>query len=354
MGSFRFYSPFVLFLVPLALLALWRAHRSRTLAAVTFSSVADLKSLPVTLAQKFKRALPWIYGCGLSLLIVAVARPQQGVSSSVTRTDGIAIEMLIDISGSMKAIDFQLDDKSISRVATVKYVFEQFVEGSKDKGLGGRPNDLIGLVAFGGFADSKCPLTLDHGVLLDVLHSLDVPREIRNQRGETINGDELQTAIGDGLTTALDRLKSVDAKSKIVILLTDGDNDFGIVDPRDAAQAAKALGFKVYCIGIGHSGVVPVPVEDEFGNTHLVKAQFHIDEDLLRDIAKTTGGKYWHASDVDALTQIYAEIDKLEKSKVEQMTYTEYRELFPWLALPGLFLIVAVSLAGATRFRSLP
>ena len=354
MGSFRFYSPFVLILVPLALLALWRAHRSRYAAAVTFSSLADLKSLPVTLAQKFKGTLPYIYGLGLSLMIVAVARPQQGISSSVTHTDGIAIEMLIDISGSMKAIDFQLNDKSISRVETVKYVFEQFVEGSKDRKLTGRPNDLIGLVAFGGYADSKCPLTLDHGVLLNVLHSLNVPREIRNQNGETINGEELQTAIGDGLTTALDRLKSIDAKSKIVILLTDGDNDFGIVDPRDAAQAAKALGYKVYCIGIGHDGVVPVPVEDGYGNTHLVQARFHIDEDLLRDIAKITGGKYWHASDVDALTQVYAEIDKLEKSKVEQLTYTEYRELYPWLALPGLFLVVMVSLAGATRFRSLP
>jgi Ca-activated chloride channel family protein len=354
MGSFRFESPICFLLLPLALYALWLAHRPGHKAAATFSSVADLKGLPVTLAQKVKRLLPWAYGCGLGLLIVGLARPQQGVTSSVIHSDGIAIEMLMDISGSMKAVDFQLDDKRISRVETVKHVFREFVEGSSDKKLKGRPNDLVGLVAFGGYADSKCPLTLDHGALLDVLKTLDVPRVIYDQNGQPINADEQQTAIGDGLSTALDRLKSVDAKSKVVILLTDGDNDFGIVDPREAAKAAKAMGIKVYCIGIGHNGPVPFPVEDGYGNVHLRQAEFPIDEDLLKDIAATTGGKYWHASDVDALTEVYADIDKLEKSKVEQLTYTEYRELYPWAALPGMALVLLVSVGLATRFRSMP
>jgi Ca-activated chloride channel family protein len=355
MGSFRFQTPYWFLLAPLALWAFWRAYHPRYRAAAMFSSLADLKDLPVTWMQKLKRALPWVYALGLALLIVALARPQAGVQESIVHTEGIAIEMLIDISGSMKAEDFELNGKSMSRVDTVKYVFEQFVEGIPDKGLSGRPNDLIGLVAFGGYPDSKCPLTLDHGALLDTLKSMDVIKLIFDRNGRPTNGDEQMTAIGDGLTLALDRLKSVEAKSKIVILLTDGDNDFGIVDPREAAKAAKAMGIKVYCIGIGHNGPVPFPYEDMYGQKHLdPNAVFPIDEELLKDIASTTGGRYWHASETEALTQVYADIDKLEKSKMDKLTYTEYSELYPWAALPGLALVLAVSFAGATRFRSLP
>ena len=354
MGSFRFQNPYWFLLAPLALWAFWRAYHPRYRAATMFSSLADLKDLPVTFAQKVKRALPWVYALGLALLIVALARPQAGVEESIHRTEGIAIEMLIDVSYSMKAEDFQLEDKRLSRIQTVKYVFEQFVAGDRAKNLSGRLNDLIGLVAFGGYPDSKCPLTLDHGALLDVLHTLDIPNLIGNQRGEVTNEDEVQTAIGDGITAALDRLKSVSAKSKIVILLTDGGNDFGIVDPREAAKAAKALGIKVYCIGIGQNGPVMFPEPDEFGQIHYQQRTFDTDEPLLQDIAAITGARYWHASDTGALAQVYADIDKLEKSKVEELTYTEYSELYPWAALPGLALVLAVTVAGATRFRSLP
>ena len=354
MGGFRFQSPLWFALAPVLFWALWRAHHPRYRAAALFSSLADLKSLPVTLAQRIKRALPWIYGAAVLLLIVALARPQQGVQEWSHRSEGIAIEMLIDVSGSMEAVDYQFDDKRISRIEAVKHVFREFVEGDPDKNLVGRNNDLVGLVAFGGYPDSKCPLTLDHGALLDVLKSMGVPKVIRNAQGEPLNADELQTAIGDGLTLSLDRLKSIEAKSKVVILLTDGDNDFGIIDPREAAKAAKALGIKVYCICIGQNGPVPFPYQDEFGETHYAQQVFPIDEPLLKDIAATTGGRYWHASDVGALTQVYADIDKLEKSKVEQLSYTEYRELYPWAALPGFALVFAVSAAMATRFRSLP
>jgi Ca-activated chloride channel family protein len=169
-----------------------------------------------------------------------------------------------------------------------------------------------------------------------------------------IKQEEDETAIGDGLTLALDRLKAVDAKSKVVILLTDGDNNAGIVDPHDAALAAKAMGVRVYTIGVGHNGPVPFPQDDGFGNVHLVSVEFPIDEDLLKFMASTTGGKYWHASDVKALTDVYAEIDSLEKSKVEQLTFMEYRELYPWLLIPGLALLFGVNVLGATRFRTLP
>jgi len=358
MGAFRFNSPYWLALAPIALLALWRAHSSRYAAAAVFSSIADLKSLTVTVAQRIRRTMPWFYGAGMLLLIVALARPQEGTTESLIHSEGIAIEMVIDKSGSMEAVDYELDGKSISRINAVKHVFREFVGGSKSSGLPGRPNDLIGLIAFGTYADSKCTATLDHGALLDLLNSVDVTKLIYDRHGNPINlkqkQEEDETAIGDGLTLALDRLKSVEAKSKVVIFLTDGDSNAGIVDPHDAALAAKAMGVRVYTIGVGHNGPVPFPQDDGFGNIHLVSAEFPIDEDLLKFIASTTGGKYWHASDVKALTDVYAEIDKMEKSKVEQLTYMEYRELYPWIAVTGLAFVFAVSVLGATRFRALP
>jgi Ca-activated chloride channel family protein len=358
MGAFRFYSPYWFVLLPVALLALWRAHSSRYAAAAVFSSISDLRSLPVTVAQRIRRTMPWFYGCGVVLLILALARPQQGTSESLINSEGIAIEMVIDKSGSMEAVDYELNGKSVNRINAVKHVFREFVAGSKESGLPGRPNDMVGLIAFGTYADSKCPVTLDHGALLDMLNSVDVTKLIYDRHGNPINmkikQEEDETAIGDGLTLALDRLKAVDAKSKVVILLTDGDNNAGIVDPHDAALAAKAMGVRVYTIGVGHNGPVPFPQDDGFGNVHLVSVEFPIDEDLLKFMASTTGGKYWHASDVKALTDVYAEIDSLEKSKVEQLTFMEYRELYPWLLIPGLALLFGVNVLGATRFRTLP
>ena len=358
MDGFRFYSPYWFIVAPILLLALAWAHQPRRRAAAIFSSTADLKNLPVTLAQRIRRLLPFIYGLGLMLLITAMARPQQGRSESVRQTDGIAIEMTVDISGSMEAIDFQLNDQPVNRLMAVKHVFKEFVEGSKDRHLPGRPNDAIGLVAFGGFADSKCPLTLDHGALVDILESLVIPKPMRDRNGNVINlkslQEELQTAIGDGVGLALDRLKSVEAKSKILILLTDGDNTAGVIDPLDAAHIAATLGIKIYTIGIGTNGVVPDPQEDEFGQTFLASQRFHIDEDLLREMAQITNGKYFNASNTQSLSDVYAEIDKLEKSKVEETKYTEYTEFYGWLALPGLALLFVVMVLNHTRFRSLP
>lgn len=356
MDSFRFFSIYWFALLPVAAAAFWLAYRPRNRPAAIFSSIADLKSLPVTAAQRIKRVLPYLQGFGALLLIGALARPQQGKSESVQNREGLAIEMTIDVSGSMQALDFQLNDESIDRIGAVKHVVTEFVEG-KGK-LPGRPNDAIGLVAFGGFADSKCPLTLDHGALLDMVKSLQIPKPVWDKHGNVLNlqslQEESQTAIGDGMTLALDRLGMIEAKSKIVILLTDGTNDAGVVEPRDAALVAKALGIKVYCICVGRNGPVPFPVEDAFGNRVLQSQSFPIDEELLRYIADTTGGKYWHATNLESLADVYAEIDKLEKSKVENLTYTEYREFFPYLALPGLVLIFSISMLNATRFRSLP
>lgn len=358
MDALRLYSPFWLVLAPVALGALWWRLRPRRRPAAVFSSVADLKNLPVTLAQRLRRGLPYLYGLGLCLLITGLARPQAGKSESRLTGEGIAIEIVLDISGSMEALDFQLEGRDVSRLTAVKHVIQEFVLGSRGSGLSGRADDLVGLVAFGGFADSKCPLTLDHGALVDIVQGLEVPKPVRDRQGRVINAqalqEELSTAIGDGIATGVDRLRGAKAKSKVLVLLTDGDSNAGVVDPREAAQIAAESGIRLYTIGIGQSGVVPIPQEDEFGNRVLVPAQFRIDEELLKDMARTGGGKYFHASDSEGLARVYAEIDKLEKSEFEETKYSEYTELFRWFAGPGFALLLVVGVLMETRFRSLP
>ena len=358
MDAFRLYSPLWLLRAPLMLAAAWWRYRPRHRPTAVFSSVADLKDLPVTVAQRLRRGFPYLYGLGLCLVIAGLARPQSGRSESRIVGAGIAIEIVLDISGSMEALDFQLEGQDVSRLAAVKHVVQEFVLGSRASTLSGRPDDLVGLVAFGGFADSKCPLTLDHGALVDILQGLEVPKPVRDREGRVINAqalqEELATAIGDGVAVGVDRLRGAKAKSKVLVLLTDGDSNAGVVDPREAARIAAESGIRLYAIGIGRNGVVPIPQEDEFGNRVLVPAQFRIDEDLLRDLARSGGGRYFHASDSEGLTQVYAEIDKLEKSEFEETKYSEYTELFRWFAGPGLALMVFIGVLLETRFRSLP
>jgi Ca-activated chloride channel homolog len=355
---FRLYSPFWLLVAPVALAALWWRYRPRKRAAALYSSVSDLKGLPVTLAQQLRHGLKYLYALGLLLVIVGLARPQAGKAETRIRGEGIAIELVLDISGSMEALDFELEGQNVSRLDAVKHVVEEFVLGSRRSGLSGRPDDLLGLVAFGGFADSKCPLTLDHGALIDIVKELRIPRPVRDSQGRVINAqslqEELATAIGDGVAVGVDRLRGTKAKSKVMILLTDGDCNAGVVDPREAARIAAESGIRLYTIGIGRNGAVPLPQEDEFGNRVLVPARLPIDEDLLREMAKTGNGRYFHASDAEGLTSVYAEIDKLEKSRLEETKYSEYTELFRWFAGPGLALILLVGLLTETRFRSLP
>lgn len=357
MEGFRFCSPLWFALVPLVAAAVWWSCNPRRRPAAVFSSLADLKTLPLTTAQRLRRLLPFAYGLGLLLLVGALARPQQGKSEARTHAEGIAIEMVVDVSGSMEALDYEVNGERASRVSAVKHVFKEFVLGSKDSKLPGRPNDLIGLVAFGTFADSKCPLTLDHGALVDIAESVGPVKAMRDRRGNIINKDwqqEDNTAIGDGLTLALDRLRNVEAKSKVEILLSDGGDNASVIVPHEAAKMAQKLGVKIYTIGFGHQGIVPFPVEDEFGNRFLQQAQFPLDERLLREIAEATGGQFFYADSTKKLEEIYAQIDQMEKSKVEETRYTEYTELYLWLAAPGLALLVVASFLGATRFRALP
>ena len=356
MTGFRFQDPIWLtMLIPLLVLGLLAIRRSHCVAVV-YSDVGILKTLPTTMALRVKRFLPWLRIGGLALVVAALARPQHGKDEFHIQTEGIAIQMCIDRSDSMRAMDFRLDGRQVDRLDAVKQVFCDFVAGTGN--LPGRPDDLIGLVSFGGFADSKCPLTLDHGALLEVVASVEIPQPIRDSQGRIINRrlleEELATAIGDAVVLAVDRLKDVESESKVIILLSDGMQTAGVVDPAEAAETAKAFGIKVYTIGVGSTGMAPTPQVDAFGRTVLVPRRVELDETTLKMLADQTGGQYFSAKDTQALEQVYAQIDKLEKTVSDRRLYTEYRELYQYAMFPGLGVILLGVVLACTRFRSLP
>jgi Ca-activated chloride channel family protein len=354
--GWRLADPLWLAALVAAAAALAIATRGRRRATVLYSSVALLRGAPVTLAQRARRLLPWLRFAALALVTLGLARPQQGMEEFRVRTEGIAIVMAIDQSGSMQALDFANGGLKPNRLDVVKQVFREFVEG---KGaLKGRPDDKIGLVSFGGYAFDRCPLTLDHGALLQVLDSVKIPEPLVDAQGRLVNKtlyeEELETAIGDGLALACDRLKSAPDKSKVLILLSDGANDAGVIDPVEAARAAKELGIRIHTIGVGSNRPVPFPVKDRLGNTRLVSQVFPLDEKLLKEIAETTGGRYFSASDTTSLEHVYEDIDRLEKTKSEGILYTDYRELYRFVLFPALGLLLLELLLSATRLRTLP
>jgi len=334
------------------------AIRRQRRVAVLFSDVSILRTLGTTVALRVKRALPWLRLAGLALVIAALARPQYGLEEFRIRSEGIAIQMCIDRSGSMAALDFNLDGQQVDRLTVVKRVFRDFVMGQGK--LPGRPDDLIGLVSFGGFVEPKCPLTLDHGALVQVLEQIEIPHPIFDNRGREINQrlwrEDSQTAIGDALALTADRLKDIQAKSKVIILLTDGEQTAGVLKPVEGAKIAKELGVKVYTIGVGTNGMVPIadPYPDTFGRRVLRQQVFPLDEATLKQIADTTGGQYFSAQDTESLENVYAEIDALEKSPSEGRLYSEYYELYQYFMFPGLGLILVEIVLAGTRFRSLP
>jgi Ca-activated chloride channel homolog len=355
MNVFRFGSPWaLLLLIPLVAVLLLRRRREQP--AALYSSVELLKSLPVTSAQRIRGVLPSLKLIGLILVIAALARPQTGQEEFRIRTEGIAVQMCIDRSGSMQALDFPVDGQQVNRLTAVKSVFQDFVAGNDD--FDGRPDDLIGLVAFGGFATALCPPTLDHGALLKVLQSVEIPKPIRDDQGRIINERLLQeeqaTAIGDALALAVDRLKDLDSESKVIVLLSDGENTAGVITPEDAADAAAQFGIKIYSVGVGTTGMAPYPGVDIFGRSVLQPQRVRLDEATLKLLAEKTEGQYFNAQDTEALKRVYAEIDKLEKTEVEGRLYTEYREVFGFPMVSGVLCILACIILDATWLRSLP
>ncbi len=276
------------------------------------------------------------------VLVISLARPRTPQQETKVSREGVAIMMVIDVSSSMDARDLVKVDRQVNRLDVVKDVFLSFVQG--DGSMAGRPDDLIGLVTFARYADSLCPLTLDHGNLATIVTDL----EIVTQRSED------GTAVGDGLGLAVERLRRSKAKSRIAILLTDGVTNAGVIEPTKTADLAASSDIKVYCIGAGTNGMAPVPGRDLFGRLTLIPQPVEIDEETLKQIADRTGGRYFRAVDKQALAEIYVAIDQMERVKVSEVRYLQYTEHFGYFIVSGMGLIALSVLLSGTVFRKLP
>jgi Ca-activated chloride channel homolog len=320
----------LLLLLPL----LMRVRRRQSPPALRYPVLEAVRAVGPGRRVRWRWLLPALRAVGVVLLVVALARPQLGKAATQIYTQGIDIMLAVDVSGSMLSEDFQLDGQRANRLDAVKAVVRKFLDR--------RPGDRVGLVLFAARPYTQAPLTLDHGWLM------------KNLERAHIGMIEDGTAVGSALATAVNRLEASDAKSKIVILLTDGQSNAGKVPPLTAAETAKTLGYRVYTIGAGTRGSAPFPQTDAFGRRVYVSLPVDIDEDTLRRIADTTGGRYFRATDTASLEQIYDEIDKLEKSSQEGLQYLEYHELYAWLALPALLLLAGEAVLAQTWLRVLP
>jgi Ca-activated chloride channel family protein len=332
----NFAHPWLLLLLLALPLLAWLRGRAGKPAAFTYSSVRllqGLSALPRSRAGAFLAALRWL---ALAGLIVALAQPRFSRSETSVVASGIDIVVALDMSGSMMAQDFEIRGTRVDRLTMAKNVTGQFIEK--------RPSDRIGLVTFATEAYLAAPLTLDHDFLRKNLDRL--------QFGVI---EDTRTAIGSALTAALNRLRELQSKSKIVILMTDGQSNAGKIPPLTVAEAAKALGIKVYTIGVGTRGVAPMPVYDQAGRLIGYQQQrVDIDEETLTKIADMTGGKYYRADNAERFARIYAEIDKLEKTEVKMSKFAEHRELFALAIAPGVLLLLLEVLLRHTVLRRLP
>ena len=327
---FRFEDPFVLGLLLVLPIGLWvHARRGRRRATVRYSAVAAVRAAGGGRRVWVRHVPSLLRALALAAFIVALARPQTGVTSENVRTQGIDIVMVLDVSSSMLAEDLQPN-----RLEAAKAVAADFVSG--------RRNDRLGLVAFAGQAFTQAPLTLDHGVVTSLLGELDI--------GMIEDG----TAVGMGLATAVKRLQASRAESKVVVLLTDGRSNRGEIGPVTAAQMAQALDVRVYTIGVGSRGTARVPVQDPLGGTRYANMQVDIDEPTLREVAQLTGGRYFRATDAESLVAIYAEIDELEKTEIEVENFTQFGEEFLLPLGLGFLLLVAELSLTQTALRTLP
>ncbi|MHB8521294.1 MAG: vWA domain-containing protein [Limisphaerales bacterium] len=324
---------FLLLLLLLPLLA-WLKGRHGRESAFLYSSVQLVKGITAVTRARAGSFLPKLRWLALALFIIALARPRWHEGQARITASGIDIVVALDLSGSMASEDFTLHGDPANRLAVAKDVLERFI----DK----RPNDRIGLVAFAGRAYVAAPLTLDHAFLLQNLQRLNLG---------TI---EDSTAIGSALMASLNRLRDLKSKSKIIILMTDGQNNAGKVPPLTAAEAAQPLNVKVYTIGVGTRGTAPYPQIDAFGRKTYVQIPVDIDEDTLKKIADRTGGKYYRADNSATLNRIYEDIDRLEKTEVAVKKYQHYRELMEWAVVPGLTLLLLEMILSNTVWRKLP
>ena len=327
---FRFAYPqafFLLLLLPLVYLVVRGKGRERSVA---YSSLSLIDAAGLS-ASAWKRYLnPVLHGLVLVLIVIAIARPQTGRSESTIETEGIDIMLLLDTSSSMQAQDF----KPKNRLHVAKEVVKKFIAKRK--------NDRIGLVVFSAQSITQCPLTLDYDILQDLVD--------RVAFGMLEDG----TAIGTGLATACNRLKDSKASSRVVILLTDGRNNMGIIAPVTAAEVAQSLWIKVYTIGVGTKGAVPVPVDDPIFGRRTVPMEMELDEDTLKEIARITDGAYFRATASRELAEVYDTIDELEKTKIETKTFTSYTDRFSYFIVPALLLLLIQVGLAESALREIP
>ncbi|TAN35629.1 MAG: VWA domain-containing protein [Verrucomicrobia bacterium] len=317
-----FAYPWLLLLALLIPAALWLRHARPRMPTLNFSDGAALAKLPRSWAVRLQPALPTLFGIGLLCLVVALARPQKGLEESRVRTEVVDIVLLVDVSPSMMTPDFSTPTRTLNRLDAVKLVLDKFIQN--------RPHDRLGMIGFSAFPYTLCPLTLDHGWLLE---------RMRNLRPGML-GDS--TAIGDGMASAINRLRDSQAKSKVVVLLTDGMNNFGTLAPENAAQAAKALGIKIYTVGASGR------------EAQYASAGEGVDEAALKRIAESTGATYFCAASLSGLQRVYEQIDRMEKTDIQVEHFTRYRELSkPWIIWALIFLGLEKWLA-LTRLGRLP
>jgi Ca-activated chloride channel family protein len=329
-------------LILTALLAIPAYLWSRGAAGrVVFSS---LRALPLG-GQTWRTRLAWLpdalIALGVVALSIALVGPRAGDETARVRRQGIAVMMAVDVSGSMRALDLSEKSRELTRLDAVKQAFEHFVLGGGK--LAGRPDDAIGLVAFASYAETRSPITLDHGNLATAARELSFARD-----------DESQTAIGAGLELAVQRLAEYKAASKIAILLTDGESNIHDIDEDTAIDDAVKAGVKVYTIGAGTKGVAPIRIPLPDGRSELRQMEVSIDEALLQKIADKTHGQYFRATDHAGLTKIYEAIDKLERTTIQDEQFTEYREFFPRFVIAALILVLAAFALRGTLLRRLP
>jgi Ca-activated chloride channel family protein len=332
-----FGHPYFLLLLLLLPVLGWLKGKQGKPPAFVYSSVQLVRGiLNVTRTRSgaFLAALRWLI---LALLIIALAQPRLTKSETKISASGVDIAVALDMSGSMASEDFEVGRERLSRLAMAKAVLKKFIEK--------RPSDRIGIVAFATQAYIACPLTLDHDFLLENV--------VRLELGAI---DDKSTAIGSALSTAINRLRELKSKSKIVILMTDGQNNAGKVAPLTVAEAARTLGVKVYTIGVGTRGEAPMPAgRNPFTGQKVYRMMpVDIDEDTLQKIADMTGGKYYRADNSQKFQAIYAEIDKLEKTEAEVKKFAHHDELFTWVISPGLGLLLLEILLRHTLWRRLP
>ena len=332
MSFFRFEDPWLLlfFLMVPFLTIRGKGKQQATISYSSIDTLQAIRSARVEILSILPLVLRMI---AISLLVLSLARPQEGYKSTEILSVGVDIMLALDTSGSMQALDFIKDEKRDTRLAMVKDVVSQFIDN--------RPNDRMGMVVFGSEAYTQCPLTLDQGILKSFLSKLDIG----------MAGDS--TAIGSAIGIAVKRLKDLESKSKVIILLTDGQNNAGSLPPLQAAQTAKTFGIKIHTIAVGTHGKAPFLVNSIFGQRYVYQ-QVDIDEDTLKKISDLTGGQYFRATDLESLKTIYKQIDEMEKSEVKVIDHSEYTELFHYFLIPGLLILLLEILLSNTVLRRIP